>query len=648
MKYFKPSESLSVQIDAADRPLPIRDFSALKNALAETDPRVLLMVYSQLTGDDSLLAEFQPHIGSPLMGDSVLPEPLVDELRNRLQGVLAQRHPPVSPPISLARLKQLLTVFTAEVPGDEMLPMIVEQMGFHYVPSEFVEPPAATPPAGFTVLIIGAGVSSIAMAVSLAKAGYDFEIIEKSTDLGGVWHAARFPGVGVDTPSHIYSFSFDIKADWPRYFSAGGDVRTYLHGVAEKFGLKQHMRFNTTVESCTYDEATGEWQVAIRGADGQEAVRRCNVLINATGLFTTPQIPNFKGLENFKGQIVHTARWDNEVDFADKQVAMIGTGASALQVGPSIAPQTGRFTVFQRTAPWLYITPKQYQSVPGGALWAMRNIPYVKEWFRMLVYAGAGDAAFETVKVDPEWADQSKTVSMANAGFRMWLEAGIQQALAGREDLIERVTPNFPPFGKRVCQEFGWYGMLKRPNVELVTNGIDHITETSIVTQDGTEVPVDIIVMATGYGLMDGFQQLPTIGKNGVNLHDFWEEGNPRTHRGVAVPGFPNFFFLIGPNSVPTHGGGVNMTSEAQATYITRCIALLHQHQAKAIDVTPAAYDAYNQEVDAALLQRVWNHPAVSSYYLNSQRRNIASCPWRVVDYWHMMHELQPEEFALS
>jgi 4-hydroxyacetophenone monooxygenase len=648
MKYFKPSETVSVQIDAADRPLPIRDFSALKNALAETDPRALLMVYCQLTGDDSLLEKFQPHIVSPLLGESQYPEELVDDLRLRLQGLLSQRHPPASPPISLARLKHLISVAVAETPGDETLPMLVEQMGFQYAPGQVVEPPLEAPPAGFKVLIIGAGVSSLAMAVSLMKAGYDFEIIEKSPELGGVWHDARFPGVGVDTPSHIYSYSFDIKADWPRYFCAGGDVWNYLRGVADKFDLKRHMRFNTTVQRCTYDEASGEWQVAMRNADGQEEVKRCNVLINATGLFTSPQTPNFKGLENFKGQIVHTARWNDEIDFAGKRVAMVGTGASALQVGPSIAPQTSRFTVFQRTAPWLYITDKQSQSVPGGMLWAMRNIPYVKEWYRVLVYFMAGDAGFECVKVDPDWPDQSGTVSMINAGFKMWLEAGIQRALTGREDLIARVTPNFPPYGKRVCQEFGWYGMLKQPNVDLVTSPIDHITENGIVTQDGTEVPADIIVMATGYGLMDGFTQMPTIGKNGVSLHDYWEPGNPRTHRGVAVPGFPNFFFLIGPNSVPTHGGGVNMTSEAQASYILRCMALLHERHAKAVEVTTDAYEAYNAEVDAALLQRVWNHPAVSSYYLNSQRRNIASCPWRVVDYWHMMHELQPDEFKLS
>lgn len=642
------SPGTTVTSDTSKKPLPIRDHVTLRDALSVTDCRVLLASYVQLTGDESLLEAFAPHIGNPFMPPREVPDELLVQLRESLFELLTQNNPPSERVLSTESLKRVMSTLVAEEVGDEFIPMLVEQMGFEYASGGLELPPLQTPRTNFKVLIIGAGLSSIIAAVKLAEAGYDYEILEKGEMLGGVWSQNVYPGVGVDTPSHIYSFSFALNPDWPRYFSSGTNVLEYLKASAERFGITRRIRFNTEAKSCVFDESSGLWRTTVRGEDGSEEVIDANVLINAAGMFTHPQILDVPGLEGFKGKVLHTAKWDDSLDLKGKRVALIGTGASAIQVGPCIAPDVASLTVFQRTAPWLVVNPTARSEVPEGMKWSMRHVPHVNQWYRFLTYWWASDAGYPCVKVDPNWPDQHRSVSAASEGFRQMLEYGIQQELGDRPDLIEKVTPTYPVFGKRVCQEFGWYGMLKRPNVELVTDAIDHMTSTGIVTNDGKEYPLDVVVMATGFGMAKVSQHFSITGRNGVTLREAWGDEELRSHRGVAVPDFPNMFLLVGPNGAPNHGGGVNFTVEAEINYIMRCLNLVFAKGGKTIEVKRQAHDAYNELVDEALRNRVWNHPTVTSYYLNKKRRNFVSFPWRIVDHWQMMRSPEPQEFDVK
>lgn len=626
--------------------LPLRDRAALRQALEDADIPTLLMVYTQQSLDDSLLDAFASYIGSPYDGGlTALPPELAQVLRDRTFDLLTQDPPPLPRPLPDILMKRMMSVDVGEPVTDEFIPLLMEQMGFERPVSRRDSSSRPLPPADFKVVVIGAGLTGLLAGIKLQEGGYSYETFEKNHDVGGTWLENIYPGVGVDTPSHFYSYSFELNSEWSHYVPVGTEMQEYLLRVAEKYDLRRHIRFNTRVLGCTYDEASQQWRVRITDAGGERVVV-ANAVINAHGPVNRWSLPDIPGLDGFQGVAMHTACWNPAVELKGKRVALIGTGASGAQLGPAIAADVAHLTVFQRSKHW--VMPNVRHRVTEGVKWALRHIPNYAQWFRFRAYWFAADGLFANVKIDPDWPHQERSVSAYNDGVREYCLANLRSQLEGRPDLLEKLTPDYPVFSKRIVMDIGWLATLRRANVALETTSIDRIERDAIVTGDGRRIPVDVIVFATGFDVARMLGSLEVIGRDGRNLGEEWGAEDPRAYLGVTVPGYPNFFLTTGPNSAPNHAGGQNIISETQVHYILECLDLMVARDARAIEPTVAAFHSFNAQVDKDLQGLIWTHPRARSYYRNSKGRVFMSNPYRLVDYWTMTRAPKPEDYRIE
>ncbi len=631
-----------------DRPLPLPDTRELSDALAEANVITLLMTYVHLTRDAALLERFAPHIRPVFAREpTAIPDELADDLRARLRHVLTTGEGVVTEDLPQDLMKRMMEVNVGGPVEDEFLPLLFDQIGLRLPPARSTLPGRKAPPPGFKVLVIGAGMVGLLAALKLREAGYDHVVIEKNPEVGGTWYENRYPGVGVDTPSHFYSFSFEISPDWDYYHPHGAEMQNYLVKVADKHDLRRNIRFNTRVVSLVYDARAALWDVTVRAADGSEEVLRVNAVINAHGPVNRWSWPDIPGLEDFAGPRMHTAGWNPEVDIAGKRVAVIGTGASAAQLVPAIASEVRDLTIFMRSRHWVINNPEILSKVEPGMKWALAHIPHFKEWFRFRIYWNGSDGLFINVLKDPEWQDPD-SVSRHNAALRRFSLRHMQEKLADRPDLLEKLTPDYPIFAKRIIMDGGWFDALKRDNVTVEQEKIERILPHGIRMADGREYPVDVLVCATGFDVAKMAGSLDIRGLDGRSLAEEWGDEDPRAYLGVTVPGYPNFFMIVGPNSAPNHAAGHNLIGEAQVNYIIECLDLMVTEGASSIEPLAEPYEAWNRKVDERMEQMIWTHPKVSSYYKNSKGRVFLSWPWRLVDYWRHMRGPMVDHFRLG
>lgn len=637
----------SFKSDTSDRPLPLVDHNALKEALWSAETATLLMVLTHLTGDEAFLERFSPYLHSPMMGASEVPTELRSELRDRLFQRLTQSPAVTEAAISTSLFMKMASIGVGEPVTEEFVPLLMEQMGFVKQLPRAQKAGRATPKKEFKVLVIGAGLTGLLAGIKLAEAGYDYEIIEKNSDIGGTWLENIYPGVGVDTPSHFYSYSFELNPDWSYYYPKGAEMQAYLQRVAEKYALRNKITFNTAVKTCVFDQERNIWRVTVEDGNGERVIE-ATAVINAHGPLNRWVVPNIPGLADFKGETMHTAAWKPEVDIRGKRVALIGTGASAGQLGPEIAGQVEHLTVYQRSKHWVLFNPHYAAKVDDSVKWALRHIPYFAEWFRFRAYWFASDGLYANVTIDPEWPNQELSISANNEAVRQYCLYHMSNVLEGRPDLIEKLTPDFPVFSKRIMLDGGWLAMLTRDNVTLETNPIENITADAIVTREGRVIPTDIIIFATGFDVARMIGKLTVIGRDGRNLGEEWGDDDPRAYLGVTIPGYPNFFLTVGPNSAPNHAAGQNLTSETQINYIIECLDLLAQKEAATMEPTMEAFIAFNKQIDRDLQGLVWTHPKARSYYRNKQGRVFLSNPYRLVDYWKMTRSPTAEHYRFE
>jgi 4-hydroxyacetophenone monooxygenase len=628
--------------------LPMQDTTELREAIAAAPGPVLIALAAHLQQDAAILAEYGKHIKDIWQGGPNIPADARTKLDARVLAILTDAKYANAPPITEEFLKQIMSTIVGEPVTDEFVPLLVEQVGFQPL-GRFTPQPHSKPPAGFRVAVIGGGLSGIVSGIRLKESGYDYKIFEKQDDVGGVWWSNQYPGVAVDTPNHFYSLSFELNPNWPDVYSKGPVLMEYWRMVADKYRVRENVAFKTEVTTMRWLEAEKKWEIEAIGPGGKTN-EKFDAIICASGLFTHPEPPKVPGLENFKGKAMHTAHWDKSVPLAGKNVIQIGTGASGVQAGPVIAREAKHLTVFQRSPPWVRIrTDRDYAAkTPEPFKWALNHIPHLQQWNRFYVYWHASDGIHKVVLVDPEWGDRDNSVNAISEGMRLGMEASIRQKLGNRGDLIEKVIPNYPPMGKRILNDSSWFEMLLRDNVDLVTTPIERIVADGVVDAEGKHHPADVLVLATGFGMTKIMQQFNIIGEGGVTLRDVWGEEEPRSYVGTMVPKFPNLFLINGPNSGATHGAGVNIYSEAQVHYILTCFDRIFERGGKTIQPTQEAHDVYNEKIDSALVNMVWNHRNVTTYYRNSKGRNFVSCPWRIVDHWHMMREPDLTEMEVA
>ena len=615
-------------------------------AFAQGDLRVLLMCLVHLTGDRRWLeAPYLPSRDARIVADETagFPPHIADEIR-AAAAAHADDTPVIGEPDDELMSLMMSVCMSQRIPT-EYIGMMREEMG---LVSRDVEPPADPQPlSGFDALIVGAGASGIAMGVRLQRLGVPYRIVELGENVGGVWRDNRYPGCAVDTPNHAYSFSFAPPNRWSRFFAPQPELNEYMRRISSEYGVTEHVQFSTALTSATWDHATHRWNVTLEGSHGTEHTSTA-ILISAIGQLNEPQLPVIDGLHDFAGAAFHSARWPDDLDLTGLNVAIIGTGASAMQIVPTIADQVGSLTIYQRSPQWARPIERYHEPIPDGTQWLLEHLPFYAAWYRFTMLWRFCDGLHAFIQKDPQWPHQDRSINERNDGHRRQMTEYLHSALGDRADLIDKCLPNYPPFGKRILLDNGWFRALLQPNVELVTEPIDHVAADGIVDAHGTHREADVVVFATGFQVSHMTAKLNVTGRDGVNLRDVWADDNPSAYLGITVPGFPNMFVMQGPNTGLGHGGSAIFQSECQARHITSCLVEMSLRDAHTIEVTAAAHIEHVAAVDAAHEQMIWTHPGMSTYYRNRHGRVVTVMPWRLVDYWGMTHDVDPAAYELS
>ncbi|WP_293538991.1 NAD(P)/FAD-dependent oxidoreductase, partial [Phenylobacterium sp.] len=498
------------------------------------------------------------------------------------------------------------------------------------------------------VLVIGAGMSGLLTGIRLSQAGVSYEIVDKNADVGGTWFENTYPGCRVDSSNHIYSYSFEPNHHWPQHFSTQPVLLDYFRGVADRYDLRGKIAFETEVETLDWDEPRALWKVTVRNKSGVRRFIEANAVVTAVGQLNRPRMPDIKGRDRFAGPAFHSARWRHDVDLTGKRVAVIGTGASAYQFVPEIAGKVGSLTIFQRTPPWGFPVPHYHEDVPDGMNWLMEHVPYYDKWYRFWMFWMVTDGLLPMVEADPGWNGPPTAVSAANLEFREMIAGAIAAQAPNRPDLVEKVVPTYPVGGKRSLLDNGvWMAALQRDNVSLVTDAISEITQTGIVTADGTARDFDVIIYGTGFHASKFLEPMKIRGRGGADLHATWD-GDPRAYLGMTTPGFPNLFMIYGPNTNIVVNGSIIFFSECSVRYIVGCLKLLAETGARSMEPKREVHDAFNTRVDAANALMAWGAPQVSSWYKNEKGRVTQNWPFALVDYWRATLAPDPGDFLIE
>jgi 4-hydroxyacetophenone monooxygenase len=634
----------------------VADEPALRRALAQSDIAPLLMVLVHLSGRTDLMEQVAPHIQGPWSFMQTVPEDLKQAVRDQLVDTLkayAQEGRPAPAMPSAALLRKMMSAGVGQPVPAEYIPLLLEEMSFGQTDLRAVQWHTPVAPAGakdFKVVVIGAGFGGLCAAIRLKQLGIPFEVLEKNPDVGGTWLENRYPGCAVDTPNHFYSYSFHVNNHWTRHFSRRDEILAYIHDVVRTYDLRPHIRFGVEVSAAQWDEAAHVWRVqwhtAQGGASSEQGEIACQSLITAVGQLNRPSVPKIPGLAEFKGPCLHTAQWDPSVDLAGKRVAMIGTGASAMQTGPSIAPGVAHLRVFQRSPHWSFYNPNYHLEVEPGHNWSLARLPYYSNWLRFQLFWGSSDGFHASLHKDPSWSSPDISLNAQNHGVRQLIIDHVRKELGGDEALLAKVIPSYPPYGKRMLRDNHWYRMLKRPNVTLETDPIARVTEHAIQMNDGTVHEVDAIILATGFEASRMLWPMDIRGRNGHTIRADWGDDDPHAYLGMTAPNYPNLFVLYGPNTNLAHGGSIIFHTECQVRYIMQALREMIERDLPALEVRAEVHDRYNEQLEEKAREMVWTHPGVKSWYKNDRNRLTVTSPWRLLDYWSMTKVFDPSDFV--
>jgi cation diffusion facilitator CzcD-associated flavoprotein CzcO len=444
------------------------------------------------------------------------------------------------------------------------------------------------------VAVVGAGMSGLCVAIALLRSGItDVTVYEKADEVGGTWRENTYPGLTCDVPSRVYQYSFATNPNWSRFFSPGDEIQAYFCGVADRFALRDRIRFGTEIVSARFDGR--RWVLRTNTAEEFEV----DFLISATGVLHHPRMPSISGLDNFGGDLFHSARWDHRVAVRDRRVAVIGTGSTGVQLVCGLAGEADKVMLFQRTAQWVVPLPNprysRFTSITHQAV----------PWLDRLAYR-TYSALFDYF-----------AVALTKPGLRRKWMGGLCRAnlrSVRDPDLRRALTPDYQPMCKRLVMSAGFYRAIQRDDVELLTAGIDHVERRGIVTEDGVLHGADVIVLCTGFDTHAFFRPMQLTGRDGIVADDVWRDG-PRAYQTVALPGFPNFFMMLGPHS-PVGNLALTTVAESQANHILRWIERWRRGEFDTIEPSSSATDAYNARVRAAMPKTVWT-TGCNSWYLN-------------------------------
>ncbi len=637
-----------MQSPLSNPPMPAAEVNRtlLKDGIANANIPALLMVLYQMTGEATWLQEpFAPG-RSPGLDDNdsgQLPDEVQTQIRTAaeeaIEAWLAGRPLAIERPTNL-RLAEMLSVAMTEHVPEEYGDIVAAGMGYDLEPTA-----EAAIAADKTAIVIGGGVSGICAGIELGKLGIDYTLFEKNEDFGGTWFENRYPGCGVDTPSLTYTFSCRPN-DWSMYFPLRDEIEGYLLDTAREFGLYDKACFRTHVEEARWNTATDQWDVTITTPDGKRETHSADYLFSAVGILNIPKFPQIDGLDEFAGEVYHTSRWPAEADLSGKRVAVIGNGASGMQVAPAIADEVSRMTIFARSKQWAAPFPQFRKKVPEGVRYLMQVVPLYRAWLEQRLSWTFNDRVHGTLFRDPEWEHPERAVNEINDAHRRVFTRYVEEQLQDRPELIERVLPEYPPFAKRMLLDNGWFRTIKKPHVDLIPEHLAKVEGNTLSTSSGETVEADVIILATGFQTTNVLGSYDIVGREGQLLRDHWGEDNASAYLGTLVPGFPNFFILLGPNVGSGHGGSMIRNIENQMHFAGQVVQCAEAQDASTVEVKETAYTDYSRRIDDAHDRLVWTHPGTENWYRNSQGRVVAITPWRNDAFWRMTRS--PDEADLQ
>lgn len=619
------------------------DPERMRRALLAVHLPTAVAVLFQLTGDRRWLSPpYRPGRSRGLEMDNAggLSQPAQQRVRDALLDAVrswADGAPVAVPAPRGDALVELLGVAMGEPVPAEYEPLM----------AEILEPPAPTVPEPgaerLNALVIGAGVSGMNAAIRLRALGVQVTVLEKNHEVGGTWLENGYPGAGVDTPSHLYSLSYHPH-DWQTHFGKRDEVQSYLRSVADAFDVRPMVRFGTEVAGADWDEKARTWTLTTTSGEMFQA----RLLVSASGVLNRPQEPHLPGRAAFGGTVFHSARWPAGLDVTGRRVAVVGTGASAMQIVPAIADRVAGLTVLQRSPQWIAPNGDYFAPVGDDVHLLMREVPFYREWYRVRLAWTFNDKVHPTLQVDPAWTEPTRSVNAINDAHRRFFTGYLEDKLAGRPDLAEKALPDYPPFGKRMLLDNGWFTALRRDHVELVTERAVAFTPTGLRDSAGREHPADVVVLCTGFQARSYLAPIKVRGRSGVPLAEQWGPQDATAHLGITVPDFPNLFLLLGPGTALGHGGSAITISEYQVDYLVTLVREMVRDRISSVEVRPDVADDYTRRVDAAHDAMIWTHPGMTNWYRNPAGRVVSALPWRIVDYRAMTRHPDLTDFVAT
>jgi 4-hydroxyacetophenone monooxygenase len=614
----------------------------LREALAEANLPTLLPVLAQLTSDSRWLKEPYVPTRTVALNDTDtggFTEVVQAEIRAAAFEIVrswrdgGQMTPP---PPSDDEITGMLSVSLGEQVPPEYGVTMAEEAGFH--DREPVAWGADRPGAAdrYQVVIIGAGLSGVAAGATLRKLGIPFVILEKNPAVGGVWWENDYPGSGVDTATSMYSYSFEPRRAWNRYYAKQPEILAYVQSVARKCGVEDAIRFQTCVQSARWDEGAQKWTLQVSRHDGETELLAANAVISCVGILNQPAIPNFDGMDKFQGPMFHSARWDHSVTLEGKRVAVIGTGATSMQIVPAIADQTAKVLVFQRSPQWVAPNLNYLRQMSNGVQLLMDQLPYYAAFYRLRLIWMAQDKLLATLYRDPDWPHQDRSINAQNDKHRIFFTKHVDSELGDRIDLRDKVLPDYPPYGKRILMDNNWIRTVKRDDVELIDSAVAGFDEHHVVTANGDRHEADVAVLATGFYSRRMLWPMEVHGRSGTTVRDQWGDDDASAYLGIVVPDLPNFFLVGGPHTALAHGGSAVYVAECAIAYIAQLLIHEIEQGIGSLEVRQDVCADFNKRVDEEHSRLIWTHPGMSNWYRNAAGRVVSAIPFRAVDYWAM------------
>jgi cyclohexanone monooxygenase len=488
--------------------------------------------------------------------------------------------------------------------------------------------PADPMSANLSVGIIGAGPGGLALGILLARSGFhDFTIFDREDDVGGTWRINTYPGLACDVKSHLYSYSFGLNAHWSRLWSGQPEILAYFQRCADEHGLRPHLKLNTEIRSARWDDPTRRW--CLTTMDGEQ--HHFNIVVSAVGLFTRPLFPDLVEEEPFTGTVMHSSRWDHSVALEGARVAVLGTGSTASQLVPELAEVAGKLYSVQRSATW--ILPKPDRRYTGRERWILAHVPLAKKLYRTRLWLRS-EANISVIEHGSEKTQEFTAIAL-----------GMLENTVSDQELRRKLTPDHPMGCKRLVFSSDYLPALTRPNVEVVTSPARCLRARSLVTEDGAEREVDVVVCATGYAAADYLGELDVSGVGGTTLRDVWRDG-AHAYFGMAVPGFPNFFMLYGPNT-NVGSNSVIFMLEAQARYIVRALKYMRRKGKTYVAVRPSALAGFVAKVDEWMTGTVWTTQC-SNYFRAANGRVVTQWPRSARAFWGMTRRFKAADYSLE